>query len=97
MLLIVLMRFSMNLTNQRNNMADIEAAVTGIIACNMMIEADGVTDDKALVNDLGCDSMDIAEITVEIETRYHIDLDDVDYTDTTTVGELIEEVKKRIK
>ena len=38
-------------------------------------------------NDIGCDSLDCMEITIELETIYRIDLPE--FADTTTIGDVV--------
>jgi acyl carrier protein len=55
------------------------------------MEISEITNDSSLRNDLGFDSLDLAELTVRIEAEYDVDIfeDGV----VNTVGEVVEKLK----
>lgn len=57
-----------------------------IIADTLNIDIDSVTDDKNLIEDLGADSLDIVQLTMEFEEEYEIEILDEDVELLTTVS-----------
>jgi acyl carrier protein len=55
-----------------------------------------VKDDTNLVQDLDADSLEVATLVTEIENEFEIEIDDSDWEDLRTVGELIAYVAKRV-
>lgn len=53
-----------------------------------------------LKQDLGCDSLDLQELGIELEEEFDIDKfcdNDIFGQDDVTVGRVVEEVKKRVR
>ena len=57
-----------------------------IIAEQLEIDMDAVTDNKNLMEDLGADSLDTVQIVMELEEEYGIEITDEDAETLTTVG-----------
>tara|TARA_B100001057_G_C22760484_1_gene915561 strand:- start:933 stop:1148 length:216 start_codon:yes stop_codon:yes gene_type:complete len=57
-----------------------------IIAEQLEIDVDAVTDNKNLMEDLGADSLDTVQIVMELEEEYGIEITDEDAETLTTVG-----------
>ncbi len=55
-----------------------------------------VTNDLKLIDDLGLDSLDVVEMTIHIEEKLGITIDDDNaVTGSSTVGDLIETIKTK--
>lgn len=67
-----------------------------IIAEKLGIEESKISSDQFLSKDLGADSLDIAEIEMEIEKVCKIIIDNNDYCqhEDITIGQLIDGIKK---
>jgi acyl carrier protein len=78
-------------------MADIAEQVRQIIAEQLMVELDEVTDDASFIEDLGADSLDTVEMIMEIEDEFGIEIPDEDAEKIQTVGKAIEYVKKKVE
>jgi acyl carrier protein len=78
-------------------MADIAEQVKQIIAEQLMVELDEVTDDASFIEDLGADSLDTVEMIMEIEDEFGIEIPDEDAEKIQTVGKAIEYVKKKVE
>ena len=78
-------------------MADIAEQVRRIIAEQLMVELDEVTDDASFVEDLGADSLDTVEMIMEIEDEFGIEIPDEDAEKMQTVGQAIEYIKKKVE
>jgi acyl carrier protein len=78
-------------------MADIAEQVRRIIAEQLMVELDEVTDDASFIEDLGADSLDTVEMIMEIEDEFGIEIPDEDAEKIQTVGQAIEYVKQKVE
>ncbi len=78
-------------------MADIAEQVKQIIAEQLMVELDEVTDDASFIEDLGADSLDTVEMIMEIEDEFGIEIPDEDAEKIQTVGKAIEYVKRKVE
>ncbi len=78
-------------------MADIAEQVRQIIAEQLMVDLDEVTDDASFIEDLGADSLDTVEMIMEIEDEFGIEIPDEDAEKIQTVGKAIEYVKKKVE
>ena len=57
-----------------------------IIAKQLNVDIDAVTNDKNLMEDLGADSLDTVQLVMEFEEEYGIEITDEDAETLTTVG-----------
>lgn len=67
-----------------------------IIADVMGIEAGGLTEHTAFVEDLGADSLDIFQIIMGIEEEFDIELDMGAAEQILSVGEAVGAIKKAV-
>lgn len=72
---------------------EIEKRVLGIL-CDVIHDKDvgKFTREAHIVNDLGCDSLDLVEIMMAIEESFGIEMSDEDIERCKTVGNLIDVV-----
>ena len=78
-------------------MADIAEQVRRIIAEQLMVDIEEVTDDASFVEDLGADSLDTVEMIMEIEDEFGIEIPDEDAEKIQTVGQAIEYIKQKVE
>ena len=57
-----------------------------IIAEQLKIDVDVVTDDKNIMEDLGADSLDTVQIVMELEEAFNVEITDDEAETLTTVG-----------
>ncbi|MBR5478749.1 MAG: acyl carrier protein [Clostridia bacterium] len=63
--------------------------VQAIIADQLDIDTDKITNETSLSEDLGADSLDIVEMIMSIEDEFGIEIDDDDAKGFKTIADLI--------
>ncbi|MDP2480896.1 MAG: acyl carrier protein [Candidatus Palauibacterales bacterium] len=76
-------------------MSDTAARVKEIIASELGVEIEKVTDDAHFVDDLGADSLDTVELVMAFEEEFGIEIPDEDAEGMQTVGDAIEYLSKK--
>ncbi|MBR9938150.1 acyl carrier protein [Oscillospiraceae bacterium Marseille-Q3528] len=66
-----------------------------IIADQLNIEADTITEETAFKEDLGVDSLDLFEIVMAFEEAYGIEIPSEDLEGLTTVGSVMNYLKEK--
>ena len=74
-------------------MEDIESRVRKIVAEQLSVTEDKVTDDASFVNDLNADSLDTVELVMALEEEFECAIPDEDAEKITTVKEAIDYIK----
>lgn len=75
-------------------MDDIASKVRAIIADQLMVDPEEVTDEASFVEDLGADSLDTVELIMEFEDEFGVEISDEDAEKIATVGEAIAYMSK---
>jgi acyl carrier protein len=70
-------------------MDDIAGKVRAIIADQLMVDPDEVTDEASFVEDLGADSLDTVELIMEFEDEFAVEISDEDAEKISTVAQAI--------
>jgi acyl carrier protein len=73
---------------------DIAQKVKEIVAERMGVEMDQITDETHFINDLNADSLDIAELVIDLEENFNIKISDEDAQQLETVGKAISYLKE---
>ena len=76
-------------------MSDIEIRVKKIIAEQLGVEESQVTNEKAVVADLGADSLDTVELVMALEEEFEIEIPDEDAEKILTVGKALDYIKEK--
>jgi acyl carrier protein len=76
--------------------SDIENKIRELIAKQLDLPIDRVTDDKKFIEDLDADSLDTVEIIIVIEDEFNIEINDDNAEQIITVGDAIRQLKAAI-
>ena len=68
--------------------------VKEIIAENLGVDADTITEESSFKDDLGADSLDLFELVMALEEKYRKEIPSEDLEQLTTVGDVIEYLEK---
>ncbi len=70
-------------------MSDLEQKVKDIIAEELGVEQDKLTDQASFMDDLNADSLDTVELVMAFEKEFDIDIPDEDAEKLRTVGDAL--------
>lgn len=68
--------------------------IKGMIAEQLGIGADQVTDEAKFIDDLGADSLDVVELVMALEDEFDVEIADEEAENIATVGDAISFIKK---
>ncbi len=77
-------------------MDDIQKKVIGIISERLSKEPDKISVNSNVVADLGADSLDIAEIMMDLEDEFGIKLEDDNQDGPKTVGDIVRYITEKV-
>jgi acyl carrier protein len=77
-------------------MADLADKVKEIIAKELGVEREKLTDDASFMEDLGADSLDTVELVMEFEKEFNIDIPDEDAEKLRTVGDAMNYLRQKV-
>ena len=66
-----------------------------IIAEQLSVEADNVTEASSFKEDLGADSLDLFELVMALEDEYSVEIPAEDLEQLTTVGDVMNYLKNK--
>ncbi len=67
-----------------------------IIAEQMGVDTQDIAPDKDIIKDLGCDSLDIVTMLMEVEDKYGIEVEESAVAGMTTINDVVAYIEKRI-
>lgn len=70
-------------------MSDISSRVKSIIVEKLGVDEAEVTPEASFISDLGADSLDTVELTMEFEKEFGVEIPDTEAENLTTVGAAI--------
>lgn len=90
-------RMGLNEQPRRGSGMDVAEKVRQVIAEKLQIELAQVTDQASIVEDLGADSLEQADILFTLEDEFGITADDADEAEgLKTVGDIIQYLGKKV-
>lgn len=78
-------------------MATTQDKIRSIIASKLSIDENEITPEKSLVNDLGADSLDVVELSMDLEREFNLKFEDSDTEKIQTVADLYALIESHIK
>ena len=66
-----------------------------IIAEQLSVDADSITESSSFKEDLGADSLDLFELVMALEDEYNVEIPAEELAELATVGDVIEYLKGR--
>lgn len=69
-------------------MATLQDKIKSIIASKLGIDESEITPEKNLSNDLGADSLDVVELSMDLEREFNLKFEDADTEKIQTVADL---------
>ena len=78
-------------------MSTVEQQVKAIVAEQLGVKQEQVTNDASFVDDLGADSLDIVELVMAFEEAFDIDIPDEDAEKIATVKDAIDYIDAKKK
>ena len=69
-------------------MATLQDKIRSIIASKLGLDENEITPDKNLSNDLGADSLDVVELSMDLEREFNLKFEDADTEKIQTVEDL---------
>ncbi|OGX40019.1 MAG: acyl carrier protein [Omnitrophica WOR_2 bacterium RIFCSPHIGHO2_02_FULL_50_17] len=73
----------------------VEEKVKSIIAEQLGVKLEEVTEDASFIDDLGADSLDTVELIMALEEEFNIEIPDEDAEKMTTVGDAIRYIDEK--
>ncbi|MDR0870345.1 MAG: acyl carrier protein [Planctomycetaceae bacterium] len=70
--------------------------VVNIIANQLGSDASTITPETDIQNDLGADSLDIAEMLITFEEEFNISIDESEALEIKTVGDVVKHIDAKI-
>ena len=71
--------------------------VRAIVARTLNVEADKITLETNLVEDLGADSLDAVDLIMNLEEEFGMEIDDDSAQQAKTIGDLVAYIEERVK
>ena len=78
-------------------MATTQDKIRSIIASKLSIDENEITPEKSLVNDLGADSLDVVELSMDLEREFNLKFEDSDTEKIQTVADLYKLIEENVK
>ena len=66
-----------------------------IIADQLSVDADSITEASSFKDDLGADSLDLFELVMALEEEYNVEIPSEDLEKITTVGAVMDYLKSK--
>lgn len=74
-----------------------EEKLRNIVADQLMVDTSDVTENSSLTEDLRADSLDLVELTMNVEEGFDIEIEDGDAERWKTYGDVLGYVTSRVK
>ena len=78
------------ISNDRKDFHNMFEDFKTLLVEQMNIDEADITPDAELVADLGINSLELADLVFSCESKYNIEIDEEDYKNFVTVGDVVE-------
>ncbi len=75
---------------------EIKNLVTATLSSHLHREEQGISETSDLFEELGADSLDVVELTLEFEEMFQVDISDDDLEQIQTVGQIVDLLEKKV-
>ena len=79
------------------NMGEIKNRIVEIIANQLGIEQEDVTDNASVVDDLGADSLDVVELVMALEEEFDLEIPDEEAEKITNVRNIFDYMESALQ
>ncbi len=69
--------------------------IKSMIAEQLGVKAEEITEDASFIDDLGADSLDTVELVMALEEEYDLEIPDEDAEKMRTVGDAVDYIKDK--
>jgi len=76
---------------------DVEARVKSIVAEQLGVDAEKITNESSFIDDLGADSLDTVELVMALEEEFDTEIPDEEAEKITTIQQAIDYIMEHIK
>lgn len=74
----------------------IEARIRAVIIDSLGVDEDKVTPDARIIDDLGADSIDMAQLVIDLEDTFTVEITDDEWTEVKTVADAVKVVSQHM-
>jgi len=85
----------LNNKKEEKQMASIEERVKQIVAEQLGVDEDQVTNDASFMDDLGADSLDTVELVMALEEEFDVEISDEDAEKIQTVQDAVSYISEQ--
>jgi acyl carrier protein len=78
-------------------MATFQDKTKALISSKLKVAESEITEDKSLFNDLGADSLDFVELSMNLEREFNVKFSEEDTSQVQTVGDVYALIEKYMK
>ncbi|HPE68225.1 MAG TPA: acyl carrier protein [Thermotogota bacterium] len=71
--------------------------VRTVIVENLGVEPEVVTPTASLIDDIGADSLELVDLTMDVEEQLGVRIDNAELSDVETVGDILELIEKKLR
>ncbi len=68
--------------------------IKAILAEQLDVDVEDLTNDTDIAKDLNCDSLDVVEILMTIEDEFSVEIPDEEIENIKTIGDMVEYIEK---
>ena len=71
--------------------------VKELLVEELNVKAQDITPESELINDLGINSLELADLVMQCEEKFEIEFDDDDIKKLVTVGDIVKYLEEHVK